>query len=293
MSVGATLPDATARAVRRTEEETMPDRTHGETPDPASDPVPDAGALEWPGRLAAVPGAPESALPSASPSHLGDERAAWGLVSGTMAQDLENPVPPAPWTVRGSATVWLARAGQEAGAVLPAGIGGSPFAVAGAVVGYDETPVGPYDEVLGAVLVRSGLLLRGHVPFMAVDRVASLLGGRLNWGLPKTLARFTGRPGGASTVTAHGGAPPVRWRVAATARHLGPPVPLRGRTRLRQRLPDGSVGEVTVAVSARGRLCTVTTEVESGATLPTWLVPGRHPGALLERFRATVSGPVS
>jgi hypothetical protein len=293
MSVGATLPDATARAVRRTEEETMPDRWHGETPDPAPAPPPDAGALKWTGRLAAVPGAPESGLPTALPTHLRDEGAAWDLVSGTMPEDLENPVPPAPWTVRGSATVWLARARQEAGAVLPAGIGGSPFAVAGAVVGYDETPVGPYDEVLAAVLTRSGLLLRGHVPFMAVDRAASLVGGRLNWGLPKTLARFTGRPGAVSTVTARGGATPVPWRVTATARHLGPPVPLRGRTRLRQRLPDGSVGEVTVAVSARARLCMVTTQVESEATLPTWLVPGRHPGALLERFRATVSAPVS
>lgn len=267
----------------------MPDRKHGETPNAARDP----SALEWPGGLAGVPGAPESALPSVPRQPPGDDRTARVVLAGATADALEGHVPPAPWTVRGSATVWLARARPAAGALSAGGIGGSPLAVAGAVVGYEDTPVGAYDEVLGAVLLRSGPVLRGHVHFMAVDHVASLLGGRRNWGLPKTLARFTGRPGAAGTVSARGDGTPVRWRVAATARHVAPAVPVRARAMICQQLEDGWIGEVTVRVSARARLCTVTTEVESEATLPTWLPPGRHPGALLERFRMTVGAPVS
>ena len=62
----------------------------------------------------------------------------------------------------------------------------------GAFVHYLDTPVGPYAEVLAspAVLLRGGLLAAAHIPFIAVDSEASVRGGRENWALPKTLARF-------------------------------------------------------------------------------------------------------
>jgi hypothetical protein len=67
-------------------------------------------------------------------------------------------------------------------------------ASAGALISYADTPVGPYHEVIGMVIVRHGARLLVHVPFIAVDSPTSLVGGRVNWALPKTLADFTGEP---------------------------------------------------------------------------------------------------
>ena len=62
----------------------------------------------------------------------------------------------------------------------------------GGMVRYLETPVGPYDEVLGMVGSRTGLRPWGSVAFMSVDSEPSLVGGRSNWAIPKTLGSFDG-----------------------------------------------------------------------------------------------------
>jgi len=136
-------------------------------------------------------GVPESRL---------DERARAGLPTDA---------PPAPWTCRCDAVVWFARPARD----LPGG-GGRPWLVAGALIDYADSPVGPYHEVLGllAGFGRTGPV--ATVPFIAVDSPASLVGGRQNWALPKVLAQF-----------ADGTAAGAGWTVSATARAVGPAVP--------------------------------------------------------------------
>ena len=82
---------------------------------------------------------------------------------------------------------------------------GSPgLLTVGGFVRYTDTPVGAYDEVLGMIGSRTGLRPWGNVAFMSVNSESSLVGGRTNWAMPKTLARFDGElaNGGPSPATA-------------------------------------------------------------------------------------------
>ena len=87
----------------------------------------------------------------------------------------------------------------------------------GALIRYRETPVGPYHEVLGSpVLLLGPARPAACVPFIAVDSLASVHGGRENWQLPKTLARFDWpeQPRGGFELDAEGRG----WSVHATVR---------------------------------------------------------------------------
>jgi hypothetical protein len=215
-------------------------------------------------QLRAVPGVPECAL---------DDRTA-ATLPATAA--------PAPWTTTCESIIWYA-CGNRAAAVA-AGVEGRPFAVIGGLVSYAETPIGPYREVFGTVALGRGRGVRGTIPFMAVDSPVSLVGGRGNWSLPKTLARFEGDPRD-GVMSAHG----QGWHVRARARPFGPhyPVPMRGR--VLQRWPDGQVREAVLAGRGRARSAVVTVEVSSTGPLPIWLRPGRHLGAVLADTRFTLS----
>ncbi|HEU4580634.1 MAG TPA: acetoacetate decarboxylase family protein [Polyangiaceae bacterium] len=80
---------------------------------------------------------------------------------------------PAPWTLRGNATLICQRRG-----IL-------------AFVQYTESNVGPYDELLWLAPFQRGPAGRAHqVPAIFVSSEASAHNGRINWGLPKELARF-------------------------------------------------------------------------------------------------------
>lgn len=130
----------------------------------------------WP----VLPGAPESRL------------------SAEVAACLPAVTPAPPWRARVEATLWWHPAGAEALAALPAVLRPRRALVVGAVVRYLDSPVGPYAEVLGAVVPG---LLRVHVPFLAVDGLAQVAGGRAHWALPQALATSTTREG---EVTARG-----------------------------------------------------------------------------------------
>src|SRR5688572_26216439 len=97
---------------------------------------------------------------------------------------------PAPWATVLDAVVWFHRAAPGAAGRLPGRLQARkalPVTV-GALVRYRETPVGPYHEVLAAPALLLGR--RGPeaaVPFIAVDSLPSVHGGRENWALPKTL----------------------------------------------------------------------------------------------------------
>lgn len=226
--------------------------------------------------LTGVAGVPETAV---------TER----LVAGLPANEA-----PAPWDCVCEAVVWFGRGGSAATAALPPAVRATGRArglvVVGALVRYLETPVGPYDEVLGLVGSTTGRRPWGSVAFMAVDSPASLVGGRTNWAMPKTLATFDGDLDSGRTLTA-AGADGLRWRVSATPRVVGPPLPLRTTALTRQEFPGSRVGDSTMRGKGRLRLAVVTVEADSDGPLPTWLRPGRHLGAVLERGTFSLAEP--
>ena len=196
---------------------------------------------------------------------------------------------PAPWATVLDAVVWFHRAAPGAREHLPAPLRGRrslPVTV-GALIRYRETPVGPYHEVLASpVLLASARGPEAVVPFIAVDSIASVHGGRENWALPKTLARFAWpeRLQGGFELDAEG----ERWSVHATVSARPRPLPLAASLRNRQVRPDGT--ELTFASAARGRARLASVEIESrGPTLPGWLCSGRHPAFVLEGARVEVA----
>lgn len=214
------------------------------------------------------------------------------LVSQALLQTLPANLAEAPWTCVCDAVLWTSRGGRAATAALPPALRGASRAlgVVGGVVRYRDTPVGPYDEVLGLVGSRTGARPWGSVAFMSVDSPASLVGGRTNWAMPKTLGEFEGEVGNGSTVTARG-ADETRWRVSATPRVLGPAIPVRTRGVARQQFPDGRVGSSLLTAKGRIRPALVTVEVESDGPLPRWLRPGRHLGAVTESVTFSLGEP--
>lgn len=218
-----------------------------------------------------------------------------GVPETTLSEALVARLPgnlaPAPWAVEGQALLWLARGGSAAGSALPPGLGvARGLAAVGGFVRYAETPVGTYDEVFGAVGHRTGRSVRGSVTFMAVDSETSLVGGRTNWAMPKTLASFTGGVGSGRTFTAVG-ADEQSWRVSATPRVIGPAIPYRSRAEVVQQFPDGSLRPSKLTMKARLRPALVTVEVESDGPLAGWLKPGRHLGAVVEGMSFSLAEP--
>jgi hypothetical protein len=125
---------------------------------------------------------------------------------------------------------------------------------------------------------------------MSVDSEASLVGGRTNWAMPKTLGAFDGDVGHGRALTGTG-ADETRWRISATPKVLGPAVPVRGSWSARQEFPGHRVGDSPLRARGRIRPALVTVDVESDGPLPTWLRPGRHLGAVVDRATFTLGEP--
>ncbi len=213
-------------------------------------------------------------------------------VSAALLATLPANDAPAPWTVTCEAVLWFCRGGEAATRALPPALRSEHrgLVVVGGVVRYSDTPVGPYDEVFGLVGSRSGRHGWGSVCFMSVDSPASLVGGRANWGMPKTLGAFTGEVRSGATVVARG-ADETDWSVSATPRVRGPRLPARSRATTRQELDGGRIGHSRLSASARVRPASVDVEVRSSGDLATWLRPGRHLGAVVERSTFTLAAP--
>lgn len=213
--------------------------------------------------LAAVPGVPETQL------------------SPDVLASLPVNLAPAPWTVQADAVVWWGRPSAAAQRALPDALARNSRAVVvvGGMVRYRESPVGPYDEVFGVIGCRRGRRFFSTVAFMAVDSPSSLVGGRTNWSMPKTLAQFSGSPSAQMSAQGAGG---EDWAVTSRARVIGPALPARGGGRVEQVFPDGLVRGCRMSSRGRARTALVSVGVSSTGTLPEWLRPGRHLGAVLD-----------
>jgi len=133
--------------------------------------------------------------------------------------------PSAPWQLNGSGVILLYRFPKrwvlEHG-LLPAALGGAFVGGVGAVmlVDYTGSDVGPYQEALfipGQFWLRGGLV--SSITRIFVSTVASVDGGRENWGLPKELAEFQCQ--GDSFRVRRGGAPLLQAEVSG----YGPQLP--------------------------------------------------------------------
>ena len=202
--------------------------------------------------LADLPSLPESRLPEA------------------LLAQLPASTPAPPWPCRVRATVWV----QRAPSPLPSSsryAGRVRGAALGAFVEYLESPVGPYREVFVGQLLRGTVVPVLHVPFIAVDSLPSVHGGRAHWALPKAVAQFAGDVGsGTASATGDG------WSVGVRATVRGPRLPVGGPLVAEQ---DGR--RATAQLRGRGRLASVEV-VASGLTLPGWLGSGSHPGVVAE-----------
>ena len=209
-----------------------------------------------------------------------------GVAESELADDDATRLPgtsaPAPWATVLDAVVWFHRAAPGAAERLPAALRDRPSlpVTVGALIRYRDTPVGPYREVLASPSLLLGP--RGPeacVPFIAVDSLPSVHGGRENWALPKTLARFDWpeQPRGGFELDAEGRG----WSVHATVRPRPRRLPFAAISRNRQVTPAGT--EITFDSRWRGRARLASVELETrGPTLPGWLCSGRHPALVLD-----------
>lgn len=223
----------------------------------------------------------------------------WGLPENALSDALLATLPAnlsaAPWDCVCSAVVWTERGGRDASAALAAPLRGRrSLAVTGGLVQYESTPVGSYGEALALVAGLEGRRPWVSVPFMAVDSPASLVGGRTNWALPKSLASFEGVPGRDRSVTARGvdEVDHGDWEITTTARPLGPAVPVRTTVTMLQDFPGRGLGRCPMTASGRVRPAVVTVTVRSTGRLSTVLRGGRRPGAIVESSRFTLGEPV-
>jgi hypothetical protein len=176
--------------------------------------------------------------------------------------------PQAPWRTRVHATVWWHRAVRGAAGVLPEVLDGPPTLplTVAALVRYLDSPVGAYSEVFASPVLLLSRLPRLHLPFIAVDSLASVRGGRERWGLPKGLAVFD-----------EGTASGAGWQVRARAVLRGPELPVYLPLPSIHVMPDAQVARTVSRVRGRVRLARVEVGVD-GPTLPRWLREGTHWG---------------
>ena len=216
-----------------------------------------------------VPGVPESTLPTG------------------VLPTLPATTPGAPWQTVVEAVVWAHRASPDARDLLPPELRDRVVAevTVGAFLRYLASPVGSYHEVLAApLLVRPWPGV--SVPFIAVDSLASVQGGRAHWALPKTVAEFDWAPGVAGAARATGDG----WSVRAQPRALPVSVPLAAWFSLTQPAAAGGLLCTRVRASGWGRAASVEVQTE-GVALPTWLRSGRHAGLVVRRARQIVGRP--
>ncbi|MEU4384139.1 acetoacetate decarboxylase family protein [Promicromonospora sp. NPDC023805] len=209
------------------------------------------------------------------------------VLTPALARRLPASAPLAPWRCTFSGFAWVQRSGPAVRAVLPA-----PFRrgalgrwLVAAFVHYEDSPVGPYSELLAAVLVRERSRLSLHTPFMAVDSLPSLRAGRANWALPKTLAEFEDGLGRSGVW----GAAADGWSVDARARAHGPRLPMRATMQGVQVRPDRTISRHRATISGSARIARVEVDVAARESQLGWMPSGRHLGLQWSHASLTMS----
>jgi len=200
-----------------------------------------------------------------------------GLAPLPPLVSLPDSTPGPPWVCKVEALLWWHRAVPAALAAAGAADDGPlagrriSYVTVGAFVRYLDSPVGPYSEVFAAPVWASGRagLPSATVPFIAVDSVPSIHGGRAHWALPKELAAFSWESLGVASAQGDG------WSVSGAFSGRAPRLPIVGFLPCVQPFPDGSVRTSVVRQRGLARLGRLSVAV-SGASLAPWLLTGRH-----------------
>lgn len=205
---------------------------------------------------------------------------------------LPESVAAAPWQTRCEVVAWMHEVSADAleafpSAIRPASIG----VVAWALVRYEETPVGPYSEI-AATLIPSGGDGYGHIPFIVVDSLPSIVGGRANWLLPKALARFDWAEDGQSvTVTSQEPAAPA-WSISVRYESGGAASAIAVPNHVQQVGSDGVVRRFDGELNGSMQTGTVQVEGHADGPLATLLVTGSHDATVMTGCQFDV-GPLN
>lgn len=186
--------------------------------------------------------------------------------------------PHAPWKLTGDCVVGLAR--RPRGGVLPDGL--RPFMGPAIVIAarYQESPVGPYSEMIVAEPARLGLRPGLCATTAVVDSPDARVGGRLNWGFPKEL--------GTLVWDRDGDERQLRWverGMVVCGRKSGPTLPMLLPARNLQRRSDGPV---VVPATVRGRGHVARVNVELGDNDPLVWLAGPHRGLVVDGLHFTL-----
>jgi hypothetical protein len=208
-------------------------------------------------------GLPETALPEALVDRLPDPSA----------------VAPAPWATTCEVASWLHEVDPEALSLFPEPIRPASISiVAWALVRYDETPVGPYSEIAATLMADDGV---GHIPFIVVDSLTSIVGGRANWLLPKALADFEWSEDFRSVAIKPVEPARPAWSASVTVEAAGEPTPLTIPSQLQQVSTNGTVGRCVGSMVGAMRSATITVSAGADGPLAALLKPGRYDGTVL------------
>lgn len=201
---------------------------------------------------------------------------------------LPESVAGAPWRTKCRVVSWLHPVDAAALAAFPAQIRPESVAVvAWALVRYADTPVGPYDEVAATLMPEDGT---GHIPFIMVDSLPSIVGGRTNWLLPKALAGFTWSDDDLSVAIAPEAPATPAWWIEAKVEPSGDSTPLEMPNRVQQVSTSSEVGVFEGQMSGLLQPATVTVLGHADGPLSALLVPGRYDGTLLTDCEFNVGG---
>jgi hypothetical protein len=139
---------------------------------------------------------------------------------------------------------------------------------------YQESPVGPYSEVVVAEPARLGLRPGMCVTTSVVDVPEARVGGRVNWGFPREL--------GTLVWDSDGDQRELRWverGMVVRGHKSGPVLPLFLPFRNLQRRGDGPV---VVPASIRGRAHVAKLQIELGDNDPLVWLAGPHRGVVVD-----------
>ncbi|HEX3707556.1 MAG TPA: acetoacetate decarboxylase family protein [Mycobacteriales bacterium] len=208
---------------------------------------------------------------------------------GSLIDQLPASVAGAPWHTRCRTVTWLHAVDESALAALPEAIRPAGISVvAWALVRYADTPVGPYDELAATLLPADGDY--GHIPFIVVDSLPSIVGGRTNWLLPKALAEFDWTDDEAGvTVSAHIPATPA-WSIRVSFEASGDAMPLDIPNHVQQVSTAGEVRRFDGTMSGAMRSASVTVDGHADGPLSALFVPGRYDGTVLTDCEFDVGG---
>jgi hypothetical protein len=210
----------------------------------------------------------------------------------SLAARLPDSVASAPWKTRCQVVAWMHEVSAAALEAFPLVIRPSSVAlVAWALVRYEDTPVGPYSEI-AATLIPNGGDGYGHIPFIVVDSLPSIVGGRANWLLPKALARFDWSDDGRSvTATSDEPATPA-WSISVRYGSAGDVAAIVVPNHVEQVSTDGVVRRFDGELSGSMQAGTVHIDGHADGPLSALLRPGSHNATVMTNCQFDV-GPLN